>query len=543
MSNPPRSLPMEMDIYQQMVECSPSGMVLVDSDGRIVRVNHTLETSFGYTRQELLGQPVEILLPERIRASHIDMRRMFMNGPDARPMGSGRDLFGARKDGSEFPVEVGLNPMPGPDGMFILAVIVDISQRKAMESEHARLQTKLQQAQRMESLGVMAGGVAHDFNNLLTGVIGNTDLAMMSLAPHSPVCSNLKEIQRSALKAADLCRQMLAYSGKGRFIIEPVDLNHVIEDVTHQLRTSLPRSVTLRRYLHHRLPRFTADPNQIEQVVSNLILNAAEAITGPDGCITVRTGQLEADTTYLDSLQLNDSMMPGSFIHLDIEDNGIGMDRVTQERIFEPFFTTKFAGRGLGLAGVAGILRGHGGGIRVQSEQGKGTRIRVLFPWDGIETPGEYPVVELADGWRGFGRILVIEDEPVVRDVIRRTLAGLGFDMVLCPNGKDGLARFNERPTEWCLVLLDFTLPDIGGQEIFHHIHATRPDLPVLIMSGYDGKEISHLFRDQGISGCLQKPLRPGELVTAVQQAVSTKAPWLAASGKPHAEYRGETTV
>jgi two-component system cell cycle sensor histidine kinase/response regulator CckA len=415
----------------------------------------------------------------------------------------------ARKDGSEFPVEVGLNPLLGPSGVRILAVIVDISQRKAMELEHARLQEKLQQAQKMESLGVMAGGVAHDFNNLLTGVIGNTDLALMALPPGSPACVNLKDIQRSALRAADLCRQMLAYSGKGRFITEAVDLNAAIEEVLQLLRASMPRSAQLHKLLHHRLPSFRADPVQIGQVVMNLLLNAAEALVGEGGSITVRTGLVEADTTYLDSLLVHENLAPGTFVFLEVEDNGIGMDRLTRERIFDPFFTTKFAGRGLGLAAVAGIVRGHGGGIRLDSRVGQGTRFRVLFPCEGIEGAGSSPALNLAGGWRGFGRILVIEDEPVVRDVVRRTLEGLGFEVSLCTDGEEGLECFARRPRDWSLVLLDLSLPGVGGEQVFQQIHDRRPELPVLIMSGHDQALIDERFQGLGLAGCLQKPLRP----------------------------------
>ncbi|MCB9474909.1 MAG: PAS domain S-box protein [Candidatus Delongbacteria bacterium] len=268
-------------LFSSLVEFSPSGMVLVDGQGRILLVNRAVEECFGYSRDELLGKHVEELLPSRLRQGHQSLRQAFLRSPSTRPMGSGRDLYAARKDGSEFPVEVGLNPVPGTEGPEVLAVIVDISERKAMERETARLQEKLQQAQKMESLGVLAGGVAHDFNNLLTGVIGNSDLALLSLPETSPACANLIDIQRTALRAADLCRQMLAYSGRGRFEIKSIDLNGVIEEMLQLLHSNIDSSIQIANKLKSGLPAIEGDPSQVGQVVMNLVLNAAEAM--PEG--------------------------------------------------------------------------------------------------------------------------------------------------------------------------------------------------------------------------------------------------------------------
>ena len=515
-------------LFSSLVEFSPSGMVLVDGQGRILLVNRAVEECFGYSRDELLGKHVEELLPSRLRQGHQSLRQAFLRSPSTRPMGSGRDLYAARKDGSEFPVEVGLNPVPGTEGPEVLAVIVDISERKAMERETARLQEKLQQAQKMESLGVLAGGVAHDFNNLLTGVIGNSDLALLSLPETSPACANLHDIQRTALRAADLCRQMLAYSGRGRFEIKSIDLNGVIEEMLQLLHSNIDSSIQIANKLKSGLPAIEGDPSQVGQVVMNLVLNAAEAMPEGGGRIELRTGMIEADQTYLNSLQLHDRTTPGTFISMEVTDTGSGMDSLTLERIFDPFFTTKFTGRGLGLAAVAGIVRGHKGGIFVTSTPGKGSSFRVLFPCSDLPvTPQSDDVLSVASIARAK-RLLIVDDEPVVREVLCNTLHQAGYKVVAAADGESGLALFRERAESWDLVLLDLTMPGMGGEEVFRLIREQKPALPILMMSGYDESEVTLRLDGQGSSGFLQKPLRPQQVLECIHSVLNPEGNGLA---------------
>jgi PAS domain S-box-containing protein len=505
------------DRFRLAVESAPNAMIMVSREGAIAMVNSQTEKVFGYSRSELLGQPVDILVPEEFRGVHPAHRDGFFGNPQARAMGAGRELFGLHKDGSRFPVEIGLNPIETDQGTWVLSTIVDISGRKRAEEERKKLETQMQHAQKLESLGVLAGGIAHDFNNLLVGVVGNAGLALMELSPESPARETVKSIETTALRTAELTKQLLAYSGKGKFAIQPVNLSALVEEMTHLLKFSISKKANLCTRLAGNLPAVDADVSQIRQVVMNLITNASEALGDQPGEIAISTSVVVADRAYLAETFLDENLVEGSYVALDVADSGVGMDEETKSKIFDPFFTTKFTGRGLGLAAVLGITRGHGGAIKVYSEPGRGTTFRVLLPSsEKAATMAEAREPSL--DWQASGSVLVIDDDETVREVARRILERAGFTVLSASGGHSGVEMFRSRGDEIRAVLLDMTMPDISGEEVFRALRKIRPDVKVILSSGYNEQETVTAFQGKGLAGFIQKPYQPAELVRALRE-------------------------
>jgi signal transduction histidine kinase len=400
----------------------------------------------------------------------------------------------------------------------------EIQERIRSEEAQQRLEKQVQHAQRLESLGVLAGGIAHDFNNLLVAVLGNTELALMDLPQYSPVKQRLEDVRATAVRAADLTNQMLAYSGKGRFAVQPVAMNELIQEMSNLLTISISKSAVLRFNLAENLPSVVADPGQIRQVVMNLITNASEAIGDKSGIISLSTGLHHADEHYLAQTYLNDKLQPGYYLSLEVADTGFGMAPSVQEKIFDPFFTTKLTGRGLGLAAILGIVRGHGGAIRVYSEQGKGTAFKILLP-AGAETvvPGIASENESLRDWKFSGTVLVIDDEEAVRNVARRMLERVGFTVLTAVDGRAGLELFQRRADGIDAVLLDLTMPHMNGEETFRALRRIRTDVPVILTSGYSEQDTSAEFAGKGIAGFVQKPFRFEKLLELFHAALNRK--------------------
>jgi signal transduction histidine kinase/CheY-like chemotaxis protein len=385
--------------------------------------------------------------------------------------------------------------------------------------ERRRTEEQMRNAQKLESLGVLAGGIAHDFNNLLVGVLGNAGLALMELSADSPAHQAVKDIETSAQRAADLTRQMLAYSGRGKFLVEPVNLSRVVEEMTQLLGRVISKQAHLEMHLAHDLPAVVADATQVRQIVMNLITNASDALDGKPGLITLTTAVIDASPEFLASTYLNEQLPAGSYVCLEVSDSGVGMDEPTRARIFEPFFTTKFTGRGLGLAAVLGIVRGHHGAIDVRSEPGSGTVFRVLFPAAPAAVSTDASSVVAPKQWRGSGEILLVDDEEAVRGVAARVLERSGFDVVQAASGEDALAEIARHRTRLRGVVLDLTMPGLGGEATFRQIRHRWPDLPVIVSSGYMPQE-----GELGDVPFLAKPYRPAELLDMLR-AVLEGAP------------------
>ena len=412
-----------------------------------------------------------------------------------------------RKDGASRTIAISTSVLPGHGAeAHVLAIMRDLTAQKKAEEEKKKLEAHVLHVQKLESLGVLAGGIAHDFNNLLTSILGNADLALRELPPGSPSGSYLGDIKLVARRAAELCQQMLAYSGKGHFVVQPTDLNALVQEMTRMLEVSISKQVTLRYDLENALPSLEIDATQIRQVLMNLITNASEAIGQPGGIITLATGRKRCDRAYLDGTVLQEPLPEGEYVYLEVGDTGSGMNAEVTTRIFDPFFSTKFTGRGLGMAAVLGIVRGHSAAIRVESWPGKGTTIRVLFP---LATPGGLPAPQprpKEGEWRGRGTILIVDDEEIVRTIGRRLLERMGFETIQARDGQMAVEIFRERQGEITCVLLDLTMPRMSGVETFRELRRQNHAVQVIITSGYNEPYMTQQLTREGLSAFLQKP-------------------------------------
>ena len=395
----------------------------------------------------------------------------------------------------------------------------DVTERRRAEEEKRNLERQVQQAQKLESLGVLAGGIAHDFNNILMAVLGHAELALAEISPMSPARGNLTEIATAARRASDLCRQMLAYAGKASIALERVVLRDLVEEMAHLLKTAISKKAILNLNLERGLPPIEADPSQIRQIVMNLIINASEAIGDRSGVITVSVGATRCDEEYLSRTELQETLTPGLYLHLEVADTGCGIGEETRSRIFEPFFSTKFTGRGLGLAAVLGIVRAHKGALKVYSEQGKGTTFKILFPalTDGEEATRSPEPSSLAD-WQGQGTILLVDDEESLIALGARMLEHLGITVLTAADGLQAVELYRERGKEIDLVLMDLTMPHMDGAEAFGELRRLNPDVCVVLASGYSHEDVASRFAGKGLDGVLQKPYTLAKLREALAE-------------------------
>lgn len=390
--------------------------------------------------------------------------------------------------------------------------ISDVTERK-------RTEERLLQAQKAESLAVLAGGIAHDFNNLLVGILGNAGLALAELPPDSPVRETIRDIEVAGQRAAELARQMLAYAGRGKVSTGTVDLNGLVEKMTHLLRTSVGAGVHLVLDLAGGLPPVVGDATQIRQVVMNLVINASDAIGGGEGVVRVSTRRVPGSEDLFMRAVVAPGELAAQYVVLEVADTGSGMDEATLSRIFDPFFTTKFAGRGLGLAAVLGIVRGHRGGIAVESRPGAGTRFRVMLPaHDGAGPAARERAEEMP--WRGSGLVIVADDEQSVRAVTARALRAMGFEVLEAEDGAAAVQLFREHQERVALVLLDMTMPRMNGAEAFRAIREADPGARVVMMSGYSEQDATDRLATEGLAGFLQKPYELATLQATVRRVL-----------------------
>lgn len=381
-----------------------------------------------------------------------------------------------------------------------------ITSRNRSEEVRLELEKQFLHTQKLESLGVLAGGIAHDFNNILTSIIGNAELALMRINLESPAVDNLRKIELASARAADLAKQMLAYSGKGRFVVENIDMNQLLEEMLHMVEVSISKKAALRLHLTRPLPTVQADATQMHQVVMNLIINASEALGDDNGTISIATSCMACDRSYLDSIWPTENLTERSYIVLEIADTGCGMDKETLAKIFDPFFTTKFTGRGLGMAAVFGIIKGHRGAIKVYSEPGKGSLFKILLPADTLHVEADIEK-KRQDAWKGSGTILLVDDEEIVRSVGSEMLQELGYAVVTANDGQEALDIFKNR-TDIDIVILDLTMPLLDGEQAFNGLRRLKPDVTVIMSSGYNEQEVTQRFVGKGLAGFVQKPYK-----------------------------------
>jgi PAS domain S-box-containing protein len=410
------------------------------------------------------------------------------------------------------------NPQGGLN--YLEGFISDISEKKEAEDNRRKMDAQLQKVQRLESLGVLAGGIAHDFNNLLVGVLGNAELALYELAEENKAHGFVLKIQNAAKQLAELTNQLLAYSGKGKFVVLPLNLNKMIEDMASLLSTVAGKNVELNFDLATDLPDIEADAAQVRQVLVNILSNAAESIS-QTGEIKIKTNFLMADLEYLNHTLLADNTTPGVYVCLEVKDTGSGMDAATVNKIFDPFFSTKFQGRGLGLAAVLGIVRSHNGTIKVESLLGGGTTVRVLF-----SSSEEKKSADKANNFRAQHKnrpktVLVVDDEPMVLDLAKGALNRSGISVLTAGDGLEGLEIFKDNTEKIDLVLLDMTMPRMDGGTFFKKIMDLKKDAKVILSSGFTLQEASRRFQNPNLAGFIQKPYLPSQLVKLVNKTIN----------------------
>lgn len=392
-------------------------------------------------------------------------------------------------------------------GTVALFLARQITARRKAEEERTRLEARMRRFQKLESLGSLAGGIAHDFNNMLMAIQGNAELARQDLPQESPTRLALVEIETVTRRASQLSAQMLAYAGKGRKATEPLALSKTIHGMDAILRASVSRKATLRYGLEENLPLVAADPAQIRQVVLNLVVNASEALEEKEGTIRISTGSLPCDRQALSRGRTGEDLPEGLYAYLEVSDTGCGMDAAAEDRIFDPFFSTKFAGRGLGLPAVLGIVRAHRGTILVDSAPGRGTTVRVLLPaaGDAVEAPEADPAPR-RESWRGSGTVLLVDDEAPVRRLCRRMLERIGFRVLEAPDGREALEIYGKRGADIRCVILDMAMPVMDGGETLEALRRVDAGVRVILSSGYDSRELSGPGARAGAAAFIQKP-------------------------------------
>ena len=493
-------------ILQTMSE----GVVLTDPRRTILFVNQAFARMLGYTPEELVGKHGSTIRFSEDEHEGLQMLEQLQHAT-ALPR---RVVRYRSKTGHEVWASIAVMSVRAADAFAgAVTVVTDIT-------ESRKLDVKLQQAQKLESLGVLAGGIAHDFNNLLVGILGNAGLALEDLPPEAPAREQLADIHAAAIRAAELTKQLLAYAGKGRFVIARIDLRRLIEEMSHLLAAVIPKNALIKYHFAPNLPLVEGDAAQLRQIVMNLITNAADAIGQRSGIITVSTSVVEADRAYLADTYLDEGLPAGYYVSLEVADTGVGMSPETRAKIFDPFFTTKFTGRGLGLAAVLGILRSHRGAIKVYSELGRGSTFRVLLPAantspDSLRSPAASPSLQ-----KEYGLILVVDDDESVRSVAKRALERVGFKVLTACDGVEGLEVFTAHQKEIRAIVLDVTMPRMGGEETFRRLRQIAPDVRVLLSSGYSEQEATSVFAGKGLAGFLEKPFTTATLLERLRAVI-----------------------
>jgi PAS domain S-box-containing protein len=525
--------------FRRMFDAAPDAMIAVAADGSIVMANAQAVQLFGYPAGELIGQPVEMLVPEEVRAEMAAGRAAYFADPQSQAIDTALRMSGQRRDGRRFPAEITLNNLPVDNGVLVTAAIRDVTERLALEAERERLRAiaererverRLQQSQRLESLGQLVGGVAHDFNNLLNVIQGYTDFTAKEVGRRAqadpqlaPVLEDIGQVQAAAQQAARLISQLLTFARYEVRHPEVIDLNEAVRGVGQLLRRTLGEHIHLVIDKEPDLWPVKADRGQVEQVLVNLAVNARDAMPG-GGQLTIDTGNAEVDAAYASG---RPSLVPGRYARLRVSDTGTGMDQATAERVFEPFFSTKPKGRGtgLGLATVYGIVTGVGGSIEIYSEPGLGTTVSVLLPVTDEATDMAVAPAVGDDHKTGHGEtILLVEDEASLRELTSRILARSGYQVCVVDSGSEAVRRAGDPDQPIDLLLTDVIMPEMLGNEVAARVGEIRPGVPVLFMSGY----AQPILDTHGIPApdydILEKPFTETALLTRVHRALTRPA-------------------
>lgn len=503
-----RALQESEEKFRRLLEYTPYGIVLVNKEGRINLVNAQTEALFGYYRDELLGARVDVLMPEGFRDVHQKHPKNYNVNSKMRSMGSGLELFGRRKDGSEFPIDISLGPVEIDGETLIIGIIIDVTEQEKLEEQ-------LRQSQKMEAVGKLAGGVAHDFNNLLTVINGYTQMLLSRV--HDDETRNILElVGKAGHRAASLTRQLLAFSRKQMLQPEILNINDILTDTSKMLQRLIGEDIKLDTVFRSDIGQVKADPGQLEQVMMNLVVNARDAMP-QGGTITIETAEKEIGENYVMHSVV---VEPGYYVVISVGDTGTGMDEETQRRIFEPFFTTKGVGKGtgLGLSMVYGIVKQSEGYIGVDSVVGKGTVFKIYLKRieERIVSDEHIEIEEQLEG--GSETILLVEDEDMVRNFTRQVLIESGYTVLEASCGEKAFEVCKAYDGPIHLVLTDVVMPELSGREVAEHIKSFYPNLKVLFMSGYtDDAVLRHGVIDSEVT-LIKKPFAPDDILKQIRE-------------------------
>ncbi len=508
----------EEELYRvkKAVDSSGDAIGMSTRDGYHFYQNSAFTELFGYTVEEFR----EDNPPSLIYADSAVGQEVFAAIMAGKPWTGEVEM--KAKDGRRFPVLLRADAIKDAAGEIVglVGIHTDITEQKRAEKERLDFEAGVQQAQKLESLGILAGGIAHDFNNILTAILGNADLALMEMTAETPARNHIAEIKNAAKRAADLTNQMLAYSGKGKFVIEHVELSKMVAEMGHMLEVCVSGRVELKYDLAEDLPPVEADPTQIRQVIINLITNASEAVGDRPGVISMSTATVDVDRHYRRHLFPGERIPEGRYVTLAVTDTGCGMDAETREKLFDPFYSTKFTGRGLGMAAVLGIVRGHKGAIRIVSEKGAGTTVTILLPAAEAPLPAEEADAEPAEKARDTGTVLLVDDEETVRATGRKLLERLGMSVLTAADGPEAVEIYTRRADEIDLVILDLTMPRMDGEETCRELRRIDEDIRVIVSSGYNHQEVTRRFTAANLSGFIQKPYTIRKLESVINEVM-----------------------
>jgi two-component system cell cycle sensor histidine kinase/response regulator CckA len=545
-------------LYRHLVEHASDIIYRADIQGRFRVFNSMACKLLGYTPEELIGRPyLDLIRPDfrgrvrrfyrkqltrRLSHTYLEFPALAKDGRevwfgqnveiieedskvvgfqaitrDITPQFRSRELLEGVREELEKRVSERTAELESANELLRL----EISERQKETTARQQLEAQMQHTQRLESLGILAGGIAHDFNNILAVIMGFASLALGELSTNSEARTSIEQVMSAATSAAQLTQQMLAYSGRGKFLIAPLDLSHLIEHVSRLIATVISKKATLLLDLDPHLPPIDGDSAQLQQLLINLLTNASDAIGDRPGTIRLTTGTQFCGDGEMPSASTGRTLPAGSYVFVEVADTGCGMEENTVARMFDPFFTTKFTGRGLGLAAVHGIVRGHNGTLQVRSEPEAGTVFRVIFPalTRAIEVCPT-PEMELGETWRFEGTVLVVDDEPNIRALVATMLQRVGATVLAAVDGYDALRQFADHAGEIRAVLLDLTMPGLDGGEVFQRITASDPGVKVILCSGYDEQDVSSRCGPVAPAAFLRKPFTVSDLVRSFRTVI-----------------------
>jgi len=502
--------------WLSILKNAPGVIVAAEPDGTVTFVNRTFS---GIPPEQVVGTSAfDHVLPEHRGTMRDAVERALVRGETVT-----YELIGNRQ-GTPVPVESRVGPLER-DGRTVGVTIIssDISERKRAEEERRKLEASMQNAQRLESLGVLAGGIAHDFNNLLEVILGSADLALMDIAPEAQQRKWVEKIELAARRASELTKQMLAYAGQVASVAEPLDLNVLVAEMENLLKVSTSKKIVLSHERGAEIALVEADASQMRQVIMNLIMNASEAIGDESGSVGIRVSEVDVNEESVSRMYVGDDLSAGRYVSLEVTDTGCGMDAETRSRLFDPFFTTKFAGRGLGLASVLGIVRAHRGAIEVRSQLDEGSTFRILLPVAASSVRARSTDRGSQDqDWRGSGTLLVADDEESVRDVVEEMLVRKGFKVITAADGREAVRIFRNTSNQIDAVLLDLTMPQMDGDEALRKMRRLRSDVKAILWSGYEEQTARKRCDGQERVVLLQKPFDAETLVDTLRSVMAS---------------------